>query len=95
MTGKSTSFLPTIFQAYKDRRSTDVSIIGNTGTTGNSEPNFHLGLARAEQVRTMIQALGVNGDYIHTESHGENDLLAHTWAKVAEPKNRRVEVIVR
>ena len=43
----------------------------------------------------MIAALGVNGSHIFTESHGANDLLVPTQNDVSEPKNRRVEVIVR
>jgi outer membrane protein OmpA-like peptidoglycan-associated protein len=43
----------------------------------------------------MIQALGVDKSSIFTESHGATDLLVPTKENVAEPRNRRVEVIVR
>jgi outer membrane protein OmpA-like peptidoglycan-associated protein len=95
LTAESVAILPRIFQAYKERRSTDVSIIGHTDTTGDSKSNYRLGLARAEQIRKMIEALGVDGSHIFTESHGEYDLLVPTPANVEEPRNRRVEVIVR
>jgi outer membrane protein OmpA-like peptidoglycan-associated protein len=95
LTAESQAILPQIILAYKERRSTDVSIIGHTDTTGNNASNYQLGLARAEQIKLMIAALGVNGSHIFTESHGANDLLVPTPNDVSEPKNRRVEVIVR
>ena len=95
LTAESEAILPRIFQAYKERRSTDVAIIGHTDTTGGSESNLQLGLARAEHIRKMIEALGVDGSLIFTESHGANDLLVPTPPNVSEPRNRRVEVIVR
>lgn len=95
LTAESEAMVPRIVQAYKERRSTDVAIIGHTDTTGGSESNFQLGLARAEQIRKMLEALGVDGSHIFIESHGANDLLVPTPANVSEPRNRRVEVIVR
>lgn len=95
LTAESVSILPRIFQAYKERRSTDVSIIGHTDTTGDNASNYQLGLARAEQIRKMIVALGVDGSHVFIASHGENDLLVPTGANISEPRNRRVEVIVR
>jgi outer membrane protein OmpA-like peptidoglycan-associated protein len=95
LTPDSVATLPRIFESYKERHSTDVSIIGHTDTTGDSAANLRLGQARAEQIAKMIQALGVDRTYIFTESHGANDLLVPTKENVAEPRNRRVEVIVR
>jgi outer membrane protein OmpA-like peptidoglycan-associated protein len=95
LTPESVAVLPRIFEAYKERHSTDVSIIGHTDTTGDSAANVRLGQARAEQIGKMIQALGVDKSSIFTESHGATDLLVPTKENVAEPRNRRVEVIVR
>ncbi len=95
LTAESGAILPRIFQAYKQRRSTDVAVIGHTDTTGDNESNFRLGLARAAQIRKMLEALGVNGSHIFTESHGERDLLVPTKDNVSERRNRCVEVIVR
>jgi outer membrane protein OmpA-like peptidoglycan-associated protein len=95
LTPESVAVLPRILEAYKERHSTDVSIIGHTDTTGDSASNVRLGLARAEQVAKMIQTLGVDRSQIFTESHGATDLLVPTKENVAEPRNRRVEVIVR
>ena len=95
LTAESLAILPKILDACKERQSTDVSIIGHTDTTGNSDSNYRLGLARAEQTRKMIEDLGVDSSYIFTESHGASDLLVPTKDNVSEPRNRRVEVVVR
>ena len=95
LTAESTDLLPRIAEAYKARGSTDVAIIGHTDTTGDKAGNFRLGLARAEEVGRLIEALGVNRAHLSTESHGAGDLLVPTGENVAEPRNRRVEVIVR
>jgi outer membrane protein OmpA-like peptidoglycan-associated protein len=95
LTKESIAELPKIIEAYRLRRSTDVTIIGHTDTTGDRQSNYQLGLQRAEQISHDIQASGVNGSHIFIESHGQNDLLVPTGDNMAEPRNRRVEVIVR
>lgn len=95
LTAESASVLPKIAQAYRDLKSTDVSIIGHTDTVKSNMGNYELGLQRAEQVSKEIQKLGIDGNNISIESHGENDLLIQTPSDVPEPRNRRVEVIVR
>ena len=95
LTAESAAELPKIIEAYHQRRSTDVTIIGHTDTVGDSQTNYQLGLQRAQQIKQAIQAQGANGSHIFIESHGENDLLVPTPDNVAEPRNRRVEVIVR
>jgi outer membrane protein OmpA-like peptidoglycan-associated protein len=95
LTAESAAELPQIMQAYSERRSTDVTIIGHTDTVGDSRTNYQLALQRAEHIRHSIQALGVSDSATFIESHGENDLLVPTPDEVAEPRNRRVEVIVR
>jgi len=95
LTKESIAELPEIIEAYRLRKSTDVTIVGHTDTTGDRQSNYQLGLQRAEQISHDIQASGVNASYIFIESHGQNDLLVPTGENVAEPRNRRVEVIVR
>jgi outer membrane protein OmpA-like peptidoglycan-associated protein len=95
LTAESAAELPRIIEAYRARRSTDVTIIGHTDTVGESQTNYQLGLQRAGQISQDLQAQGVKGSDIFIESHGESDLLVPTPDKVEEPRNRRVEVIVR
>ncbi len=95
LTAESTAELPKILEAYRARQSTDVTIIGHTDTVGDSQANYELGLDRAQQISKRIQAQGVDPAHIFIESHGETDLLVPTPDNVEEPRNRRVEVIVR
>ncbi len=95
LTSQSAAELPKIFEAYRTQHSSDVTIIGHTDTVGDRASNYQLGLERAAAISKSIQALGVNPAYIFIESHGENDPLVPTADNVDEPRNRRVEVIVR
>ncbi|MCC7340347.1 MAG: OmpA family protein [Bryobacterales bacterium] len=95
LTAESEARLTELIQAVRDRRSTDVSIIGHTDTTGSVESNFALGLRRAESVAEILRGRGLAREFITVESHGEGDLLIRTADDVKEPRNRRVEVTVR
>jgi len=95
LTRDSQAELPRILEAYRRRKSTDVTIIGHTDTVGDSQTNYQLGLQRAEQISHEMLAQGVRAADVFIESHGKNDLLVPTLDNVEEPRNRRVEVIVR
>jgi outer membrane protein OmpA-like peptidoglycan-associated protein len=73
----------------------DVSIIGHTDTQGDAEANAALGLDRAETVRDAVVAAGVDPALVAVASHGESNPLVPTGDEVDEPRNRRVELIVR
>jgi peptidoglycan-associated lipoprotein len=95
LSNESRLLFPQIVRAIDDRQSTDVSVIGHTDTTGDSTVNFTFGLNRAVTVRTQLEALGIKRDILYVSSHGDKDLLIPTPANTSEPRNRRVEVIVR
>ena len=95
LTAESAGELLAIMQAYRERGSTDLTIIGHTDTVGDRRANYQLSFERAEYISQKIQALGVSPPHIFIESHGENDLLVPTPDNVEEARNRRVEVIVR
>jgi outer membrane protein OmpA-like peptidoglycan-associated protein len=95
MDPKSQVLLPNIFKAIQERHSTDIEVIGHTDTTGTSEFNQELGLKRAQAVAETLRSMGMNTANMSVASHGDRDLLVQTPKGVPEPKNRRVEVIVR
>jgi len=92
---ESEAQIPLILKAIQDHHSTTISVTGHTDTVGESQANYDLGLRRAQRVRDILQAQGVAGSDLFVESHGATDLLVKTPAGVEEPRNRRVEVIVR
>lgn len=92
---ESAAMLADVVRAIRERRSTDVSVVGHTDTTGDSKLNYELGLRRARAVVELLQQSGAEASVLNAASHGESDLLVQTGDNVAEPKNRRVEIVVR
>jgi outer membrane protein OmpA-like peptidoglycan-associated protein len=73
----------------------DVLVIGHTDTVGSDQANDVLGQQRADIVRAALIRLGVPADDIRALSRGKRNLAVPTASGVAEPLNRRVEIIVR
>lgn len=84
-----------ILEAVNRRPAPDVSIIGHTDTVGDDAANERLGLERAQWVERMLRKRGLRAVEVTVASHGERDPLVATPDAIDEPRNRRVEVIVR
>lgn len=87
--------LDDIAAASKQRMAVRVSISGHTDATGSDRLNDELARARAEVVKMQLLQRGVKPALISVSSHGKNNPLIPTPDGVAEPRNRRVVVIVR
>jgi outer membrane protein OmpA-like peptidoglycan-associated protein len=72
-----------------------VQIIGYTDTVGSGSDNQRLSEARASEIKRALVALGLPIQDAVTTGRGEHDLARPTADNVAEPLNRRVEVILR
>lgn len=79
----------------RGRRAARISVVGHTDRVGAAELNARIGLARVDAVRTALIAEGVSAEVISAVSHGEYDPLIKTADEVPEPRNRRVEILVR
>jgi outer membrane protein OmpA-like peptidoglycan-associated protein len=95
LTPESQAKLQDILSTIRERRSTAISLVGHTDTTGNPQLNEALGLRRAETAAEILRKQGVDNSALSVESHGDADLAVKTGRNVDEPLNRRVEVIVR
>lgn len=95
LTEESCCEIPRIAQAIRERASADTSVVGHTDTLGDAARNVELGLRRAQAVAALLEAAGISPAILEITSHGEGNLLVPTADNVAEPRNRRVEVIVR
>jgi len=73
----------------------DVLVIGHTDAVGTDQYNDALGLKRAEAVRTRLISMGIPAGDIRAVSRGKRELAVKTPDGVPEPRNRRVEIIVR
>ncbi len=95
LTPQSMAQLPKVLKSIEDRRSVDLTISGHTDRTGSKNFNRGLSLERAGKVAEFLVKKGVDPKIIEITSHGEGNPLVKTADGVAEPKNRRVEVVVR
>jgi outer membrane protein OmpA-like peptidoglycan-associated protein len=95
LTAASQAMLADVLRAVRDRRSTAITVIGHTDTIGTPEANRQLGLLRAQTVSAILRAQGAAASDLLVESHGDADLLVPTERGRNEPRNRRVEIIVR
>jgi outer membrane protein OmpA-like peptidoglycan-associated protein len=95
LTDESKAVLPQIFQIIQKRGSTDIVISGHTDTVGAKEYNYKLGLERAQVTSEILVANGAVPASITVTSHGEGNPLIKTADEIAEPRNRRVEVVIK
>jgi outer membrane protein OmpA-like peptidoglycan-associated protein len=77
------------------REGADVQIVGHTDTTGDEPLNDKVSFDRAEAVKTMLAAQGIDVSIVRTSGRGERELRVPTANDVANDENRRVEIIVR
>lgn len=95
LTGESETFLPAILRAAAKRNVVDIVLIGHTDRVGKQSYNEKLSLARAQAVAAILLDKGVKEEAMQITYHGESNPIIPTEDDVAEPKNRRVEVVVR
>ena len=75
--------------------SSDIEVIGHTDRSGTGEFNMALSRRRAEKVRDLLVASEIAPATVRVGFHGEGNPLIQTADNMPEPRNRRVEVIVR
>ena len=87
--------LDQIAAASRRRMAVRVTISGHTDAVGSDKLNDALAQARADEVKQQLLQRKVPPALISTGSHGKGNPLVPTPDGVAEPRNRRVVVIVR
>jgi len=95
LTEESKSLIASILEAIKKRQSKDISVIGHTDRTGSDDYNRKLSLERAQLVYDILHAEKVATEDMTIIYHGEGNPLVPTADNIPEPRNRRVEVMVR
>ena len=91
----SLAMLPDVLSTIETRRSEHISVVGHSDTLGDKSYNLDLSKRRALAVKKLLVKRGVDEAFIETTSHGEENPLIKTADNVGNPKNRRVEVVVR
>ncbi len=94
-TEESKRLVDTVVAEVARRPVPDVLVVGHTDAVGSDQVNDALGLRRAETVRAALIAAGVPASDVQAISRGRRAPAVMTADGVAEPRNRRVEIIVR
>jgi outer membrane protein OmpA-like peptidoglycan-associated protein len=94
-TDESKRIVDGVFAEIARRPIPDVIVIGHTDTVGNDAANDALSRQRADVVRAAFVARGLAADKVVTIGRGKREPAVATGDGVAEPRNRRVEILVR
>lgn len=77
------------------RPSPEIAVVGHTDFMGTDQYNDKLSLQRALRVRDLLVRRGIPAKIIEASGRGKREPLVSTSKDVAEPRNRRVEIVVR
>jgi len=68
---------------------------GHTDTGGTIDENDRLSQERAKAIKEALIAKGLQAKFVRAVGRGERELLVSTPDNFPEPRNRRVEIIIR
>ncbi|PZU16010.1 MAG: hypothetical protein DI591_08545 [Citromicrobium sp.] len=83
-----------VAQSLQQYPSSLVDVYGHTDTVGSATSNQRLSEQRAQAVADYLSNQGVNRTRIRWQGYGETQLRVRTGDNVAEPLNRRVEIVI-
>ncbi len=95
LTPDSQKDLESVMAEVRKRPAPDVIVVGHTDKVGFLQDNDRLALKRAEKMRGELLRQGLPADAVLAAGRGEREPLVPTADEVAEPRNRRVEMLVR
>jgi outer membrane protein OmpA-like peptidoglycan-associated protein len=95
LTNESKKLFPEILMTIKDRKSNEVYVVGHTDLVGTEAYNIELSSKRANYVRHLLVSSGIKPGALAVSFYGKTRPLVPTEDEVPEPRNRRVEVVVR
>jgi outer membrane protein OmpA-like peptidoglycan-associated protein len=78
-----------------DFNATVVHVVGHTDSVGSPETNQSLSERRAASVANYLSGRGFPVQRIREEGRGERELLIRTADNVNEPRNRRVDIVLK
>jgi outer membrane protein OmpA-like peptidoglycan-associated protein len=87
--------LAEILRTVKIRKPTEIHIVGHTDRVGTHSHNLKLSSRRANFIRDFLISKGIKSSVLLVSFQGESMPLVYTEDEVAEPLNRRVEVMIR
>jgi outer membrane protein OmpA-like peptidoglycan-associated protein len=95
LTDESKQIVEGVFAEISKHPAPELLVIGYTDTVGTDQANDALSRQRADTIRAALIERGVTSDNIAAVGRGKRELLVQTADGVAEPRNRRVVIVVR
>ena len=95
LTAESQVAVNAILNEIKQRPAPDLVVIGHTDRVGSTYDNDKLSSKRAESIRQQLISRGIDAESIQAAGRGEREPLVTTADQISEPRNRRVEILVR
>jgi outer membrane protein OmpA-like peptidoglycan-associated protein len=95
LTDGSKETLPEVLRTIQVRKPTEIHIVGHTDRVGMDSHNLKLSSSRANFVRDFLISKGIQSSVLLVSFWGESRPLVYTEDEVAEPLNRRVEVMIK
>ncbi len=95
LTPASARLVPEVVQTALQRLGAEIMVVGHTDTKGRLADNDALALMRARRVERILLQANFPAPRIETAGRGERELAVPTPDDTDEPRNRRVDVIVR
>lgn len=92
---ESQKTIPAMLEAIKRRGAITIAVSGHADASGSAQVNDKLAYERASMVKELLLQNGVDPEKVTVSSHGKGNPLVPTPDGVAEPRNRRVEVVIR
>lgn len=78
-----------------DYNSTVIHVVGHTDSVGSPQSNQSLSERRAASVASYLISRGVPAQRMREEGRGERELLVRTADNTNEPRNRRVDIVIK
>ena len=95
LTPESTAELTDVLARATERPGGEVVVIGHTDRVGTVQANDALSLQRAQAVRQLVLQRGFDAARVEAVGRGEREPLVATEDEVAEPRNRRADIVIR
>ncbi len=95
LTPESEARLTEVLAGASARPGGEIIVTGHTDRVGTLESNDALSLQRAAAIRAVLLQRGFDPALVDAVGRGEREPLVPTDDEVAEPRNRRAEVLVR
>ena len=92
---ESSAELAEVLSQATARPGGEIVVTGHTDRVGTVESNDALSLQRARAIRELLIGRGFDASRVDAVGRGEREPVVPTADEVAEPKNRRAEILVR